>query len=359
MEKIIILLLIVVILLLLSDKMPITHSKKRAPQPKATPIPKTAPSTSVMGESRFVPPAKVVTTAIPLTEKEQQDILTEWEEEPTIDLEDEEEDLRSYRTEEEDNDFATGLSFEDLEKVATFLSEDKEEVTTENIELLQKVKGTSLLEAIEKAFMESYRQVCHNNVEITNEFLRTVEEELKDNSLSKELKKVSNQLDKVLKKEKDLVELRLNEAISMDLYQEKYNEITLSKEKLLGEKRTLEVTLTDEKALKKRLEGFKKLLESNKYLEEFDRAVFESIVDKIIIGGTNDEGEIDPAMITIIYKTGKKDSQDGRLFKSRRKNAKEVNEETDNKLYPHSSDEVNNLCSYHMANTVRSQKRTQ
>lgn len=71
--------------------------------------------------------------------------------------------------------------------------------------------------------------------------------------------------------------------------------------------------------MKKRLEGFKKLLESNKYLEEFDRAVFESIVDKIIIGGTNDEGEIDPAMITIIYKTGKKDSQDGRLFKSRRK----------------------------------------
>ena len=159
MEKIIILLLIVVILLLLSDKMPITLSKKRTPQPKATPIPQTAPSTSVMGESRFVPPAKVATTAIPLTEKEQQDILTEWEEEPTIDLEDEEEDLRSYRTEAEDNDFATGLSFEDLEKVAIFLSEDKEEVTTENIELLQKVEGTSLLEAIEKALPQASLKV--------------------------------------------------------------------------------------------------------------------------------------------------------------------------------------------------------
>ena len=151
MEKIIILLLIVVILLLLSDKMPITLSKKRAPRPKATPIPKTAPSTSVMGESRFVPPTKVATTAIPLTEKEQQDILTEWDEDLAINLEDEEEDLRSYRTEAEDNDFATGLSFEDLEKVATFLSEDKEEVTADNIELLQKVEGTCLLEAIEKA----------------------------------------------------------------------------------------------------------------------------------------------------------------------------------------------------------------
>ena len=159
MEKIIILLLILVILLLLSDKMPITLSKKRTPQPKATPIPKTTSPSSVMGESKFVPPAKVVTTAIPLTEKEQQDILTEWEEEPTINLEDEEEDLRSYRTEAEDNDFATGLSFEDLEKVAIFLSEDKEEVTTENIELLQKVEGTSLLEAIEKALPQATLKV--------------------------------------------------------------------------------------------------------------------------------------------------------------------------------------------------------
>lgn len=159
MEKIIILLLIVVILLLLSDKMPITLSKKRTPQPKATSIPKSAPPSSVMGESRFVPPAKVATTAIPLTEKEQQDILTEWEEEPIVNLEDEEEDLRSYRTEAEDNDFATGLSFEDLEKVATFLSEDKEEVTTENIELLQKVEGTSLLEAIEKALPQATLKV--------------------------------------------------------------------------------------------------------------------------------------------------------------------------------------------------------
>ena len=183
-------------------------------------------------------------------------------------------------------------------------------------------------------------------MEITNEFLKTVEEELKDNSLAKDLKEISNQLDKILKKEKDLVELRLNESISMDIYQEKYNEISISKEKLLEEKRALEITITDEKALKKRLEGFKKLLESNKYLEKFDRTVFESIVDKIIIGGTNDDGEIDPAMITIIYKTGKKDSQDGRLFKSRRKNAKAAEENDSNKLYPQSGNEVNKLCSY-------------
>ena len=99
------------------------------------------------------------------------------------------------------------------------------------------------------------------------------------------------------------------------------------------------------------MRGLKKPLESNKYLEAFDRTVFESIVDKIIIGGTNDDGDIDPAMITIIYKTGKKDSQNGRLFKSRRKNVKVVEENDDDKLYPQSSNEVNKLCSYSTDNT--------
>lgn len=148
-------------------------------------------------------------------------------------------------------------------------------------------------EAIEKSFMESYRQMCHNNVEITNEFLKTVEEELRDNSLAKDLKKIDNQLNIILKKEKSLVELKLNDSISLAVYREKYNEIECKKTKLLDEKRTLEITLSDEKELKKRLSSFKKLLESNQHLEEFDRAVFESIVEKIIIGGTNDEGELD------------------------------------------------------------------
>ena len=57
-------------------------------------------------------------------------------------------------------------------------------------------------------------------------------------------------------------------------------------------------------------------------------------------------------MITIIYKTGKKDSQDGRLFKCRRKNAKEVDGENDNKLYPQSSNEVNKSYSYPTDNTL-------
>lgn len=73
-------------------------------------------------------------------------------------------------------------------------------------------------------------------------------------------------------------------------------------------------------------------------LTEFDRAVFESIVEKIIVGGVNSNGEIDPAMLTIIFKTGEIQNKDGKQFKSKRKNAKL---ETD-KLCPQNSDEDKN-----------------
>lgn len=46
---------------------------------------------------------------------------------------------------------------------------------------------------------------------------------------------------------------------------------------------------------------------------------FESIVEKIIVGGVNSNGEIDPAMLTIIFKTGEIQNKDGKQFKSKRK----------------------------------------
>ena len=103
--------------------------------------------------------------------------------------------------------------------------------------------------------------------------------------------------------------------------------------------------------VKKRLTEFKQLLSSQKLLTEFDRTVFESIVDKIIVGGVNSDGEIDPAMLTIIFKTGETQNKDGKHFKSKRKNAKlepdklcPQNSDEDKKLYPKGTDNTRRVC---------------
>ncbi|VFB16573.1 Uncharacterised protein [Urinicoccus massiliensis] len=47
--------------------------------------------------------------------------------------------------------------------------------------------------AIEKAFVESYRQLCHADSTVIDDFLKIVEEEINDNTLVKDLKKIENQ----------------------------------------------------------------------------------------------------------------------------------------------------------------------
>ena len=48
----------------------------------------------------------------------------------------------------------------------------------------------------------------------------------------------------------------------------------------------------------------RKLLSDKPILKKFDRKVFESIVEKVIVGGYTEEGIIDPYMLTFVFKTG-------------------------------------------------------
>lgn len=205
--------------------------------------------------------------------------------------------------------------------------------------------------AIEGAFMEAYRKLYHSNENLMTDLLETIESELNDNSLNKELKRITNKLRTLLKKEENLVNLRLEGKISDTIYNEKYNEISSEKEFLAEEKVNIETTLKSEIDVKKRLTEFKHLLSSQKMLTEFDRAVFESIVEKIIVGGVNSDGEIDPAMLTIIFKTGETQNKDGKQFKSKRKNAKletdklcPQNSDEDKKLYSQGTDYTRGVC---------------
>lgn len=91
------------------------------------------------------------------------------------------------------------------------------------------------------------------------------------------------------------------------------------------------------------MKEFKKTLEQNEVLDKFDRYVFESIVEKVIVGGLDENGNVDPAQLTFVYKTGLKNSVDGAKFKPQRKNAR-GRHRTD-ELCSHDSNEVDKMCS--------------
>ena len=196
--------------------------------------------------------------------------------------------------------------------------------------------------AIEEAFVESYRLLC-NNKDVLEEFLKRIDETLSSSSVNNNLQKVDKDIEAIEKKKSKLVDMRLEDIIDSDTYESKFSSMTTKQEDLIKERIQLQETATNEKDIKRRLRDFKKTLEQNEVLYEFDRYVFESIVEKVIVGGYDEDGNIDPAQLVFVYKTGFKNSLDGNRFKPERKNAR-ANRKSKN-LYSHTNDENQSLCS--------------
>ena len=210
-------------------------------------------------------------------------------------------------------------------------------------------------EAIEKAFVESYRQLCNDNKKILEDFLMRLDETLNESSLEKQFTKIQKKVSALDKKKNNLVDMRLDEKIDKETYELKYTEISLEIDELLKEKTSLENSLDNEHSMKRRLAEFRKTLQNNQVLDEFDRYVFESIVEKVIVGGIEEDGTVDPHKLVFIYKTGLTDNQDGSRFKPRRKNAKQSDDSKESSLdlCSQASDEGTEMCSLASDHTHR------
>ena len=161
-------------------------------------------------------------------------------------------------------------------------------------------------QVIEEAFIESYRMLCKDNRDVLDEFLRRVEKTLGENSIPEQITALDKNISKIQAKRKVLLDKYLKGIVSQDIYEE--TDIGLKKD-FTNEKAKLEYLqqqLDDETSLQRRVSDFKKALSENEVLEEFDRGIFESIIEKVIVGGFDEDGNKDPYKITFIYKTGLK-----------------------------------------------------
>lgn len=154
---------------------------------------------------------------------------------------------------------------------------------------------------LEDAFVESYRLLCDNNSDVLDELVKRMEAVLSSNDLQKRLAKVENEIHAIEQKRNRLIDMRLEETIDKAAYEKKYGEFELILGDLLSEKEQLEQSSQEEIDLAKRIEHFRKVLENNEVLTTFDRCVFESIVEKVIIGELDYNGNANPYKLTFVY----------------------------------------------------------
>lgn len=198
-------------------------------------------------------------------------------------------------------------------------------------------------QVIEDAFVQSYRMLCSDNKDVLDEFLNRVEKTLGENSIDDQIVKLQKNIGKVQLKRKKLLDNYLGGIVSQDIYEETDLDLKRDVTNLNAKLEYLQQQLDEEGSLKRRLADFKKALSENHVLEEFDRGIFESVIERVIVGGFDEDGNKDPYKITFIYKTG---------FKNEIGNAKERFDKSKNigdktkELCSHIVDEMKGACSY-------------
>ena len=198
---------------------------------------------------------------------------------------------------------------------------------------------------IEQAFLESYRILCHNNKDIVDEMLNRIEISLCSNNPEKEMSNIERSISKIENKKQKLLDMRLEDSLDKESFDIKFNELNRQLDELNDKLSLCRNTESREKNIKKRLFDFRKVIEKNEVLVEFDRQVFESIIDKVIVGGYDDDGNKNPSMLTFVYKTGFTNNVDANKHKLPRKNSKKNSEPNENKLCSYANNEDENLCS--------------
>ncbi|RBP58456.1 DNA invertase Pin-like site-specific DNA recombinase [Alkalibaculum bacchi] len=192
---------------------------------------------------------------------------------------------------------------------------------------------------IEDAFVESYKLLCYNNSDVLDELLKRMESVLSGNDFQKRLTKIENEIQAIEQKRNRLIDMRLEEIIDKATYEMKYGEIESTLEELSSEKEQLEKSSKEEIDLEKRIEHFKKVLEKNEVLTEFDRCVFESIVDKVIVGEIDEDENANPYKLTFVYKTDYSNTVQSKMHKQANRKR--------------TQNDVKDLSSYSSTDTIR------
>ena len=210
-------------------------------------------------------------------------------------------------------------------------------------------------QVIEDAFIESYRMLCTDHKDVLEEFIKRVEKTLSEDSIEDKIEKLNRSVYNIQYKRKKLLENYLEGVVAKDIYEE----TDVGYEKKLSEAKTqlsmLEQQYDNEGSLQRRLADFRKALSKNQILEEFDRGIFESIIEKVIVGGYDENGEKDPYKIIFVYKTGFK-NEIGNAKERFGKKSKAV--EKAKEMCSHIVDEVKDVCSYVSDNTRRKCSKT-
>lgn len=155
-------------------------------------------------------------------------------------------------------------------------------------------------DVLKDMFVELYNLIVINKHQTKEKLLEAIKSTLKENNYQKDIDKLSVDLDKLNIKLSKLVDMKLEGIIDKDTYVKKEKEIKMQITELEEKITNLQNQENTNNNIAKKIKEIEKIVNAPTSLKEFDKEVFDSIVERIVIG----EDDSDEQVIRFILKTG-------------------------------------------------------
>lgn len=176
-------------------------------------------------------------------------------------------------------------------------------------------------DVLKEMFVKVYNSIIEKKHKTRDKLINSIKETLTSEDNNTELNKLYNEKQTLKKRLSNLIDLKLDDIENKDIYIEKEKEIN-NRIKVLNEQiDRLEYRNKQNKDISTQLKNIEKIIyEEEQPIEEFDDIKFDNLVEKIIIGEKDINGNINPNIVRFILKIGTDYKFDNLSFVTNKKN---------------------------------------
>lgn len=155
---------------------------------------------------------------------------------------------------------------------------------------------------IENAFVEMFGLLAENFDDVLESVLSSIEETLSKDDSAEKLKRIEKDIASLEKKRKKLTDMYLDDKLTKEAYDDKYSELSKKLDKCEEERAIFSDCALSQKTIADKMKAIRAKLKDADVLDQFDRVVFESLVEKVIVGEQAEDGTVDPYKLTFVLK---------------------------------------------------------
>lgn len=155
--------------------------------------------------------------------------------------------------------------------------------------------------AIKTGFVVALRELLTIDPRLIDSFMKSAEDVIGDKNSSKKVLDMEESLNNLRERQNKLVDLMLDGTLSKDNYTLKSEEIAkliIAKEKEISE---IQGLVEKKGAIEQKLAAIKEKIAATDTILVFDDEVFQLLIDKVVVGGYDVEGNKCPMMVTFIF----------------------------------------------------------